>query len=151
MSKETKTTKKDLPEILETECEDKDAITLLLEKGLALKSKIGVAPDEKKGVVGSGLLKEYHEVKEELGVFQKLHGFDGLRHNQIAYTVSHREGRETVDMKALVEGLVGCGVDPTVVRQCIENATKVGAGYYVREIVDLAAAKKPSGKKGEWD
>lgn len=151
MSKETKTKKKDLPEILETECEDKDKITLMLEKGLALKNQIGVQPDEKKNIEGSGLLKEYHDLKEELGVMVKYYNFDGLRHNQIAYTVSPRDGRETVDIKVLAEGLVAAGVEPTVVKQCIENATKRGPGYYVREIVDLSIPKKSGGKKGEWD
>jgi len=144
MSKETegKATegkRKSLVEVLETDYEDRDEAVLLLEKCWALK--------QRKEQVDA----EYDEVKEDLSAMQKLSGLDGLRHNNIAFVVSHREGRETLDSKAAMEALVANGVRPELVRQCFEAAVKKGQGYYVRELVDLNQSKRGGGKKGgEW-
>lgn len=154
MSKDTTTKqaegkRKSLVEVLETDYEDKDEVTLLLEQGMALKQQIGVAPDEKKGVEGSGLLKELDDIKEKLTVHQKVAGLEGLRHNHIAFVLSHRDGRETMDPKKLAEELAAEGIDVKVVAECMKRATSRGPGYYVRELVDLNV--KRGKRDGEWN
>ena len=142
MSKEDKgQSKRDLVEILETDCEEKEQITLLLEKTLDLKiekERIEVA---------------YEEAKEDLGAYQKVYGFEnGLRHNHIAFVMSHREGRSSIDGTKLVTELVERGVDPTLVRDAVVAATKQGKDFYVKEVVDLRVKKggRTSASKGEW-
>lgn len=148
---EVKPGKKNLVEILETDVEDKDEITLKLEEAMALKNQIGVEPDEKKGVEGSGLLKKYHDLRQELGVLLKLSGLEGLRHNNIAFTLVHMDGRVTLDPTALAQELVKAGVKPDVVKECMVAATKQGEGYYRKELVDLNKLRsKRGGKEDGW-
>lgn len=138
MSKENGKTRKDIEEILDTSCPDKGEITKLLEQALTLKTTIDT---------DTALLDE---VKEKLSDLQAQYGFkEGMRHGHIAFVLSFRPGRKTVDSTKLAEELVGAGVKPAVVKDCFKKATKEGKPYEVKEVVDL---NKPKGGKrgGEW-
>lgn len=141
-AKPEKTARKDLPQILDQEIEDKDDIVFKLERGLDLKKQIGTEPDEKKGVEGSGLLKEYYDIRKDLAADLVLSGLEGFRHNNVVFVSTHMPGRETLDAKRLVEELVARNIDPKVVAECMRLATVEGKGYYKNEIVDLNKSRK---------
>ena len=138
MAKEEKTAKKDLVEILEVEGVDEaNEIVLLLEKTLDLKTTIGVAPDEKKGTVGSGLLKDYDESKKQLAISQMTNGLDGLRHNKIVFTSRLQDGRSKFDFEKFCQYLVSHGVKVELISDGIREYTSTGDSFYVNEITEL--------------
>lgn len=126
-----------LPEVLDLAIEDKARAVILLEKAAAIKGRIGVKPDEKKGSSGSGLLRELSECLYELGCIQLAGDLDGIRHNKIKFTMRQQDGRSSLDVVKLGQELVMRGVDVKVVKECMEAATKVGEPYFVRELEEL--------------
>lgn len=154
MSKDGKVARKDLPQVLESSYGDKADVPLMMARALELKNLIGVEPNPKEEKEGSGLLKEYFDLKEELAVHQFQGKFkDGMRHDHIVFQMGWRPGRMSLVVADLELELVAAGLSPEVVKECITKATKAGAPFQVKEIIDLNKPKKPrkDGSKGEWD
>ena len=73
--------KKDIPEILEQEIDEREEAVLLLEKAASLKEQARV------------LIEEFDAAKERLMEIQLTHGLEGIRHNRIVFASIPIEGR----------------------------------------------------------
>lgn len=129
--------KKRLPELLETDLDDRDEAVMLLEQLNQLQVQVGKKPDEKKNKEGSGLLKQIQEVKTKLSVILAMSGLNGLRHGSLVFSDCWVDGRPTLDVKALKIELASEGVDLELLNRCIEKCTKTGDGYLRRQLVNL--------------
>lgn len=138
--------KKKLPDVVEQKFDGWGDAVVLLEKLNSLKAQVGRKPDNKKGKEGTGLLAEIEDVATQLSAIMAVEGLNGLRHNNLVFSDTWIEGRESVDLKALKIELVQAGVDLTLVNECIQKCTKTGEGYVRRMLTDL---DKPRG--GGWD
>lgn len=127
----------ELAELGTIEPKEATDIVQLLELTAALKTQIGVEPDEKKGIAGSGLLREYKERKQELAIYQNTNGLEGLRHGKLVFTCSPRPGREKLDFEKFCQFLVSNGVKAELIAKGVAEHTSVGEGFYVNEITTL--------------
>lgn len=145
----SKTSRKDLPQLMSQDVEDKEEIVLKLEKMRSLKQQVGVEPNESKNIEGSGLLKELYDIKQDLAAELSLSGLEGFRHNNLAFVSTHMPGRETLNTVVVMQQLVKAGVAPDVVKECFEAGRETGKGFYKHELVDLAKPRKNGKDKGE--
>lgn len=127
----------ELPEILETDLDERDEAVLLLEQAMSLKNAIGEEPDEDKGKEGFGLLAEYYKVKAKLMEIQVIGGLDGLRHNKIVFIASLQNGRVYTDQDAVVNYLLDNGVPAETIGAAFEAGRKTGKSYWKREVREL--------------
>jgi len=126
-----------LPQVLESKARGKSKAVLTLEEAMDIKIMIGVKPDEKKKVEGSGLLKRLEDCKVDLEKFQIMNDLEGVRHNRLVFVSSEVEGRKSMSKEMLVLELVAKGVDLDLVKECIAAATEVGDPYVKRDLVLL--------------
>ena len=131
-----------LPQILSVlgdQEEDADAIVLLLEEGADLQTQLGSKPTDTKE--GSGLLGRLHEIKEELGQRQSLLDLEGIRHNNIAFVMSRKDGRSTFSQDKAKKALMSAGVDVKIIAKAFKAATGRGESFYERELAIIKEGK----------
>lgn len=112
---------------------DSKELGLALEEALALKIQIGVEPDEKKNIEGSGLLKKMHDMKETMAIIAATNGLEGLRHGQVAFTNRLQDGRSSLDTEKFCQELLAAGVKVDVITAAMKAATKTGEPFWVRQ------------------
>ena len=132
-----------LPQILSVlsdQEEDADAIVLLLEEGADIREKLGRAKPTQTEPA-SGLLGRMEEIKEELGQRQSLLDLDGIRHNNIAFVMTHKDGRSTFSQDKAKKALMSAGVDVKIIAKAFKAATGHGESYYERELAIIKEGK----------
>lgn len=130
--------KASLPEILElNDVSERDQAVLWLEEAIELKTTIGKEPEKGKEGTGTGLLGKLAELKDRLFTFAGENGLEGIRHNKLVFSLQLVQGRETVDLDAVVNYLLEHGVEAKLVGEAIAQAKKRGENYWKKDLAIL--------------
>lgn len=131
--------KASLPDVMDVDelIHVREDVAMMLDHAITLKVRIGVQPDEKKHVAGSGLLKEMYDLKEALGAIVAEHGLDGLRFGHVVFTQRLQDGKAGLDTEKFCQELLARGVKAEVIVECAELAKKQGDSFWVRQVEAL--------------
>lgn len=126
-------TQRRLPQLLECDGDYVSRAIHLLELGRALKTQIGEKADERKGTPGSGLLGRLGDIEDALRLIQVENNLQGLRHNDIVFSATAKDGREKLDRKKLMDELYDRGVSAEVINEAFDAAIAEGHHYWQKE------------------
>lgn len=127
---------KTIPEITEVQLQSFKAtqVVQLLQEAAYLKDVLDPEHDDYGYDSGLHVGRRYKEVMEELAEIQQAEALEGLKYQNIVFTLGYAKPRVSVDVEKLKQELVFRGVDPEVVADCVKAAEKVGKESWRKEI-----------------
>lgn len=123
----------DIP-VFQENRDERDRTIELIDRAHQIKKLLGAERDKKsgkpvKGDENYGLLAEMADIKDELIMIQVSNDLQGLRHGRIGIQAQQMNGREYLDVTALMEAGVS--------REQIQSGTKHGESYYQATLFEL--------------
>ena len=137
MPKVKNESRRTLPEVLELELSDEFGnadVVNLLEEAANLKDVLNKNVSDDDYIPSVHLARRYESIKEELNFIQQSNNLEGLRHNQFVFVSRLQEGRRSVDVRVLVEALLGMGVRADWIEEAMKKAEKQGEAFWVKEV-----------------